>query len=363
MRSKKSLIVFSTWIQKSSSKQLQVYCRLKNQEGYEVYFVSDLHKVTTIRNQDGLILLGWPSLRPRGLKDLFFLWKLLHSVKPELVIANFTSFPFVILLSYCFRIKKRVAFFHTTLSMTSNQSKPKARTLIRLVLYRLCTHVIVVNQEIYQQVKERFKIPERKLFILLNSYDINASSKPEKKKEKIILTVATLELWKGVDILIQAFHMANKELQDYSLVIIGNGSLKQSLYELVESFSLLDRVHFLGEMRYVQVQEEMKKAEIFVLSSRNDGSPQVVLEAMANECLVIATAVGGIPAMVTDHVNGMLIPVDDVVERLSNALIKAARDSSVRKKLSTEARITVYTHFSSEAWALNLDSITSVVRN
>lgn len=354
MRSTKSIIVFGTWIKKSWSKQLQVYCNLKIEDGYDVYFVSDLHKVTEYRLEGRLQLLGWPSKRPRSFGDFVFLWLLLRRTRPEVVIANFGSVSLVVLVSFLFGIKVRIAFSHSTLTIA--RTKNIFRQYLRFIVYRLCTHIITVNNDISQQVIRRFRIPKSKVSVLFNSY-YPTKNNLLCKKEKIILTVAALEIWKGVDILINAFYNCKSILSGYKLYIIGNGSQRQSLSNLIEKLELTDCVQILGEMRFEEVQEYMRRSEIFVLPSRNDGSPQAILEAMANECVVIATAVGGIPEMIIDYKNGLLIPTVDVLDRLCNSFMTLIDDPLLKQQLSGAAKETVLQKFSATSWAEKLDKI------
>lgn len=122
-----------------------------------------------------------------------------------------------------------------------------------------------------------------------------------------IATVARLVEQKGHLVLLEAL----KELPDVSLVIAGDGPLRASLEAITREWGLDDRVLFLGEVD--DVPAVLAQAEIFVLTSFNEGLPLAVLEAMAAGLPVVATRVGGTPELVTPGENGVLVDPGDPI--------------------------------------------------
>jgi glycosyltransferase involved in cell wall biosynthesis len=359
MPGKKSIMVFGTWIQKSWSKQLQVFCSYKAQQGYKVYFITDLHKVREESVIEGVHVLAWPAQRPDTFRSLVFLAALLWKVQPVMVIANFSSVPLVTVMAWLFRTPVRVAFFHTTFAIKVSESV--LRKMIRRGVYRTCTHLVAVNKEIAKQAQRKFRIPENKMHVLLNSYPTAGGVVTMKKKRKIV-TVAALEDWKGVDRVVEAFSQVQQQLPEYELIIIGGGSRQDDLKQLVAKSGISKRVYFRGEMKFTEVQSELSEAEIFVLLSREDGSPQVVLEAMANGCSVIATNIGGIPEMISHNINGVLVNSDIAIEQTVMELQRLSNDFDLRRRLSQEAQDVVKHKFSANSWAVKLDLITQSLK-
>jgi glycosyltransferase involved in cell wall biosynthesis len=122
-----------------------------------------------------------------------------------------------------------------------------------------------------------------------------------------IATVARLVEQKGHRVLIEAL----KGLPDVSLVIVGDGPLRAALESMTREWGVADRVVFLGEVS--DVPAVLAKAELFVLTSFNEGLPLAVLEAMAAGLPVVATRVGGTPELVIPGENGVLVDPGDPI--------------------------------------------------
>jgi len=150
-------------------------------------------------------------------------------------------------------------------------------------------------------------------------------------KFKDIIFVGYLRHEKGVDILINALANLSNE---YFLTIIGDGPEKEKLEKMVNDNSYIkDRVIFKG---HVPLGEELfksyRKSDLFVLPSVSEGTPRVLVEAMAFGNIVVASDTGGIPYTVNDSVNGLLFKVGSVDELVEKILI-LEKDSELRDRL------------------------------
>lgn len=170
--------------------------------------------------------------------------------------------------------------------------------------------------------------------------------------ERIVLgAVGRLSPEKGFDLLIRAVQRLRQSGLDVALVIAGDGDDEPRLRRLIDELGLGDRVRllgFLGDPRAVY-----EALDVFVLSSLREGLPNVLLEAMALELPVIATRIAGIPRLIDDGNNGLLIAPDDV-NALERALVRLLGDADLRLRLSQAARRTVEVHYS---FALRMQKI------
>ena len=126
------------------------------------------------------------------------------------------------------------------------------------------------------------------------------------ESERIIGTIAELHANKGVDILIEAF----TKTKDAHLVVIGEGEERLALEARIRKLGLEKRVHLLGFIENAALF--LKAFDIFVLASRKEGLPYVLLEAGEAEVPVVASMVGGIPEIIDDQLSGALVPAYDV---------------------------------------------------
>lgn len=184
---------------------------------------------------------------------------------------------------------------------------------------------------------------------------INLRSKFSQKINPFIITVlANFRKMKGHEDIVRAAEMLVDEIPGLVFVFAGEGPLKRHIRNLVEKRpTLLDIIQFPGLLE--QPLELLHASDIFLLTSRWEGCPASVLEAMAAELPVIATNVGGIPELVQHGVNGVLIPPRDP-EAIADAVLHLYRHSEDRHRMARSARKTVEEHFTLEAMTRAIES-------
>lgn len=170
--------------------------------------------------------------------------------------------------------------------------------------------------------------------------------------ERIILTVGRLSSEKGIDILLRAFHRYCSREPGTRLVIVGDGPLRVELAALAEELGLADRVLFAGYTN--TVERYYKVADLFVLPSRTEGLPMVILEAMQAGLPVVCTRVGGIPEVIDNGITGVSVPPEDS-DALGRAMSMVLGDPALASKLADLGRKSVYERFSAESWAKKIE--------
>jgi len=121
----------------------------------------------------------------------------------------------------------------------------------------------------------------------------------------------------------------------YEAVIVGDGPERGAVEEEIRRLGLGDRVELLGERG--DVPELLAGSDVFVLSSRSEGLPVSVLEAMAAKLPVVASRVGGLVELVVDGETGLLVPPGDEAA-LTEALRRLVDDRELRRKLGAAGR-------------------------
>jgi glycosyltransferase involved in cell wall biosynthesis len=174
--------------------------------------------------------------------------------------------------------------------------------------------------------------------------------KKEDKKIRILFAGRLIER-KGVHILLRAFKKVVECFENVELIIAGDGPWRKKLEDLTFELGIKEKVIFKGHLNKNELEEEYKKADIFVLPSIHDekGDTEtlgvVLIEAMEFNVPVIATNVGGIPDIVKDGYNGILVPEKDI-NALSDAIIKLMKDKKLRENLSRNAKTYIKEKFS-----------------
>jgi len=167
---------------------------------------------------------------------------------------------------------------------------------------------------------------------------------------KEILYVGRLIFWKGVQILIEAFSQILKTQYDCILIIVGDGPIKGDLEELAYNLHISSSVSFSGNISQKDLNYRYSKANVFVLPSINymeqtEGLGVVLLEAMASGVPVIGSNIGGIPDIIKNEINGLLVPPGDP-EALASAIMKILNNPELAEKFAQEGLRTVQERFS-----------------
>jgi glycosyltransferase involved in cell wall biosynthesis len=147
--------------------------------------------------------------------------------------------------------------------------------------------------------------------------------------------------------LIEAFALVTQAQPQARLLLGGEGDRARYARQATE-LRVFDKVTFLGWVAGEAKQRLLQSAAVFVLPSRFEGLPVSMLEAMSLAVPCVATPVGGVPDIVTDGVNGCLVPVDQPAP-LAAALVRLLADPDYRAGLGRAARETVVTRFSASA--------------
>jgi glycosyltransferase involved in cell wall biosynthesis len=181
--------------------------------------------------------------------------------------------------------------------------------------------------------------------IIPNGVDVSRGFHPEARaawrsrhgfggSECLVASVARLEPQKNPLNLIRAFVEGLREAPGTHLVMAGEGTLLEPARQLSRQAGVGPRVHFLGTTQ--DIPELLSACDLFALASDWEGSPLVVLEAMAARLPVAATAVGGVPELVEEGVSGLLTPAGQP-DALGRALAALALDGDRRRRMSAAA--------------------------
>ena len=146
----------------------------------------------------------------------------------------------------------------------------------------------------------------------------------------MILSVGRLSKEKGHSELLKAFQIVKKSNPAARLVLVGSGPELNRLQALGSELGLEGSIHFLGTSE--DVRPAYAIADVFVLSSHSEGSPNVLLEAMDAGVPIVATAVGGVPEIVADGVTAILVQKQDVAG-IAAGVIRLLGDPDLRSRL------------------------------
>ena len=192
------------------------------------------------------------------------------------------------------------------------------KIIMRYLAIRTDT-IISVADETRDYLVHSIRLPENRVTVIKNGIDLNyLISRMDQKvdviddilqktpKARFIINVAALSPVKDHATLLKAFKYVLSKLPDIHLLLVGDGPLRLELTKLASALGVDANTHFLGERH--DIGAILAKSDVFVLSSLNEGNPISLLEAMGMGVPPVVTSVGGLPEMVENTVNGLIVP-------------------------------------------------------
>lgn len=162
-----------------------------------------------------------------------------------------------------------------------------------------------------------------------------------RSKNPTLLFVASLtksEQYKGLDTLIDVTNKLKETTPEVQLVVVGDGDMRKDYESKVRELGLEETVFFKGSLSGIPLVQEYQKAHIFVLPTRNDSFPTVIIEAMSCGLPVVASNIGGIPSLVDNDKTGFIVSPKDtkiILEKIMFLL----RNADVARNYGEKGRV------------------------
>lgn len=224
------------------------------------------------------------------------------------------------------------------------------------------THTVITVSDALRQEYVQAGLRASKTRVIHNGIELDRFRRPKSDVRRrlesefaippgapIAVTVSVLRPKKGIEVLIDAV----REVADAIFLIIGDGPEKESWMELARQKGVADRIRWAGYR--TDVDALLAGADIFVHPSLDDAFPTVLLEAMAAGLPVVASRVGGIPEIVTDEENGLLVPPGNA-KVLAIAIARLLRNEAERNRMQQGA-MRAADQFSAKTWIERLMSL------
>lgn len=214
--------------------------------------------------------------------------------------------------------------------------------------------IIAVSYDLSKDLAQRY--PPEKIITIhngidLSQFDMERTSIDLKSEfgvsdeNKLIGIFARLNPEKGVGLFLKAAKLISLKAPHARFFIVGDGPLCQKLKEETVQLELEKQVVFAGFRD--DVLDLIRQMDVVVVSSVHEGIPMVILEAMALRKAVVATKVGGIPEVIDDQEDGILVPSGDD-HSLAVACLELIENQALAKRLGLNARKEIEKRFSAE---------------
>ncbi|MGC9065458.1 MAG: glycosyltransferase family 4 protein [Candidatus Ratteibacteria bacterium] len=202
--------------------------------------------------------------------------------------------------------------------------------LLRLVTYPFACKIVVQTEKI----REKYPLFFQKKISVIPNPVMKPENRAGQRQGNLIVGVGRLSEEKNFQLLIRAFANIRKKYPQWHLEIYGEGPLRKQLENLVIQLDLKESVKLPGVLK--DIDQLLQKADIFVLCSKFEGFPNVLCEAMASGCAVIATKCDATGEIIVDNYNGLLVEHD--LGYLEKAIERLIDEPNLRKKLGENAK-------------------------
>ncbi len=224
---------------------------------------------------------------------------------------------------------------------------------------RLADYVLANSGAVADRLKRARAIPPGRIVVIPNGVDaIRFSPAPARTRrlpdQVTVGTLANLRPEKGIEDLVRAMVLVRDRYPEGRLVLWGGGPLAADLERLIGDLGLSGEARLCGPT--TGPEAALRELDIFVLPSLSEACSNVLLEAMASGLPVVATRVGGTPALVEDETTGLLVPPRDPAA-LAKAIIRLLEDPALAERLGARAREVVRSNFSLDRMLSRIETL------
>lgn len=319
-----------------AERVMSIICNKLIERGYDVYLATNMQLpiLYDIDKKVNVLDIYVPRTRNK-IKNAYKYRKRIREVvkqiNPDIIITFVWPLNVIVLLATLGLSIPVIASEHSTF----DKKKSLYESFVRFYINRLADKVTVLTSFDYKYLGER--LPRKTIIPNPVSYEI---SNDFSVREKNVLAVGNLNRWyiKGFDNLIRVWRDISPLYPDWTLDIAGNGNEASvnTLKKMAQDNNVLSTVRFIGFQK--EIDSIMKKSSIFVLSSRYEGLPMVLAEAMSQGCACVSFDCKAGPAeIMTNNISGLLVKDQDLKD-MKNSLINLINDEDLRNQLSIEGR-------------------------
>ena len=320
----------------SVSVYFQTLCNQLSQRGHDVTVMTDRNIKDRCLLEDSVKMFDWPSVRPVKFADFRFFFRLVRSMRPDVICANFGSVNISMIVGFLCRIRARIAWYHTTTEQIKLDNKITFRSKLlnirKRFVYKLTTHIFTNSDHTIDDCSKECGVPLKKIkktLLLLNPPNIVQQEKITNQ----ICFVGRLAESKGQRDLIHALPKIAKKYSDTRVLFLGDGIIREELINLAKQHEVLEYCDFKGNVPIGDVYKILASSYISVSASRSEAFGLVNAESIAVGTPVITTGVGGISESIKDGINGFYFAPENH-EQLADLIIKVFEDKMLYEKLS-----------------------------
>ena len=332
------------------SERYEVFVVLSRTEGERV---SELAALPCVRE---ITTLAGGDKRRHLLEKAFTIAGIVRAIKPDIVHSWLWYSNFLCGLS------RRCGFWRRIPFIASQRGDYHARYgnfrlwFTEKVIYNTADVLLTTSEPIQRYLCQRY--PAKKIQSIPNLLELPTKVWTQRRKpeteERLIVSVGRFAPEKGHRYLIAALNLLNQRNIAWRCTFLGEGELEPELHALASEYGISEQIAFPGFCE--DVFSVLLTADVFVLPSLHESSPNALIEAMGIGMPCIASNVGGIVDLIEDEVNGIRVPPKDPTS-LAAALQRILTEPDFAKRLGKNARATIQQKFDTTESMRRLENI------
>ena len=359
------LYVIDSMAKDGAESQLLKTLERLNPNEYEVYVIlsrtegerfKDLTALPCVRD---VTILQSEGKKRKILENAFALGGVIKAIQPDLVHSWLWYSNFLSGLSYRLGLWGRIPFIASQRGDYHARYSKFRLWITEKFIYNTANILLTNSKQIQQHLQNLY--PKKTIYSIPNLLELPSeewSSTQRASSEKRIVCVGRFAPEKGHKYLIEALDRLDCDGVSWQCVFLGDGELQFELRGLAENLNLSEKITFPGFCD--DVYPMLLQADLFVLPSLHEGSPNALIEAMGLGLPCIATDVGGIKDLIDNEKNGILVPPKNS-DALSNALHHLLTNQTIAMDFGKNARRTIQQKFNNAEFIQKLIDIYQIL--
>lgn len=210
----------------------------------------------------------------------------------------------------------------------------RSSTIVLGTLHR--ANVLAVPSAFLQRVFSKSGVPSEVVPNIVDLERFRPASAPRDVGVAHVVVARNLEPIYDIGTALRAFKLVCQDIPNATMSLAGSGPEREALLSLAKDLGIAEAVTFCGSLNRDQMAELYRSASVVINPSRVDNMPNSVLEAMASGAPIVSTSVGGVPFILQDNVNGLLVPAGDHTA-MASAVKRVLRDPRCANRLRDAA--------------------------
>lgn len=269
--------------------------------------------------------------------------KLFNKYKPDVVHTHINSLQYTCIAASVCKVKAKV---HTMHNLAEKEATPIKQHFYNFAFHCLNVYPISLSDEIQESVIRRYRLEKKHTPIIYNGIDLNKcimKTSYESQMPFTIINIGRLTKQKNQLLILDVVEKLLDSCDDIVVKIYGSGELQEMLEQEIVKRKLEKRVILCGLTN--DVYTALNHSDIFLFTSKYEGMPMTLIEAMTTGLPIVSTNVGGVPSMIDDGIDGLLTGFDS--ENIADRINELYLDENLRRQIGENAHAKAMRKFSS----------------